>query len=119
MIVVMKEGADRQQIDHVIERIEALGLKSHVIVGTELTVVAALGEKREGARQALETLAGVDNVVPILAPYMMASSEIAKQSTIVQVRDLRVGGGHVGLIAGPCAVESRDQILEVAHLVKE
>src|SRR4051812_31137876 len=119
MIVVMKPGAGQQLIDDVIERIKQLGLNSQVIVGTERTVVAALGEKRDGAKQALETLEGVDKVVPILAPYKMASTEVKKEPTVVEALGLRVGGGRLGVIAGPCSVESRDQILEVAHLVKE
>jgi 3-deoxy-7-phosphoheptulonate synthase len=119
MIVVMKPGARPAQIDHVVERIEQLGLRSHIIVGTELTVVAALGEKRDGARQALETIEGVDKVVPILAPYKIASTEVKKEPTIVAALGLKVGGGHLGVIAGPCSVESRAQILEVAHIVKE
>jgi 3-deoxy-7-phosphoheptulonate synthase len=119
MIVVMKQGATQQQIDHVIERIEQLGLKNHVIIGTERTVVAALGEKRDGAKQALENAEGVDKVVPILAPFKMASTEVKKEPTVVQVRQLTVGGGKIGVIAGPCSVESRQQILEVAHLVSE
>ena len=64
MIVVMKPGATQRQIDHVIESIERLGLRSHVIVGTERTVVAALGEKRDGNKQALETCEGVENLAP-------------------------------------------------------
>jgi 3-deoxy-7-phosphoheptulonate synthase len=119
MIVVMRQGADQKQVEQVIEHIEALGLKSHVIVGTELTVVAALGEKRDGARQALETIEGVEKVVPILAPYKMASTEVKKDPTVVRVRELVVGGGNIGLIAGPCSVESREQILEIAHKVKQ
>jgi 3-deoxy-7-phosphoheptulonate synthase len=119
MIVVMKPGASPQQIDHVIERIEQLGLRSQKIVGTELTVVAAIGEKRDGAKQALETVEGVDKVVPILAPYKMASTEVKREPTQVQVRDLKVGAGQLGVIAGPCSVESQEQILELAHIVKE
>src|SRR6516162_3352582 len=119
MIVVMKSGASQRQIDHVIERIEQLGLRSHVIVGTDRTVVAALGEKRDGAKQALETGEGVEKVVPILAPYKMASTEVKQERTVVQTQGLEVGNGHLGIIAGPCSVESRDQILEIAHLVKE
>jgi 3-deoxy-7-phosphoheptulonate synthase len=118
MIVVMKSGVSQRQIDHVIERIEQLGLRSHVIVGTERTVIAALGEKRDGAKQALETGEGVEKVVPILAPYKMASTEVKKDRTLVQAQGLRVGNGSVGVIAGPCSVESREQILEIAHLVK-
>ena len=119
MIVVMKPGASQQQIDHMIERIQELGLRSQVIVGTERTVIAALGEKRDGAKQSLELGEGVEKVVPILAPYKIASCEVKKEPTVVEVLGLRVGGGHLGVIAGPCSVESRDQILEVAHTVKQ
>src|SRR5437867_6368987 len=118
MSVVMKPGATQQQVDHVIGEIEQLGLRSHVIVGTERTVVAALGEKRDGAKQALETGEGVEKVVPILAPYKMASTEVKKEPTTVTARNLRVGPGRVGVIAGPCSVESKEQILEVARIVK-
>src|SRR5215467_11793085 len=119
MIVVMQSGATQRQIDHVIELVESLGLRSHVIVGTERTVIAALGEKRDGAKQALETGEGVEKVVPILAPYKMASTEVKKDPSVIKVRDLVVGGGHIGVIAGPCSVESRQQILEIAQSVKE
>src|SRR5262249_35410924 len=119
MIVVMQPGATQRQIDHVIERIVRLGLRSHVIVGTERTVIAALGEKRAGAKQALATGEGVEKVVPIIAPDKIASSEGKYEQTGVEVRDLKIGNGHLGVIAGPCAVESREQILEVAHIVRE
>jgi 3-deoxy-7-phosphoheptulonate synthase len=119
MIVVMKPGATQQQLDHVIERIEQLGLRSHVIVGTERTVVAALGEKRDGAKQALETGEGVEKVVPILAPYKMASTEVRREPTLVEVLGLKVGAGQIGVIAGPCSVESKEQILDVANQVRE
>jgi 3-deoxy-7-phosphoheptulonate synthase len=119
MIVVMKPGSSQKQIDHIIERIEQLGLRSHVIVGTELTVIAALGEKRDGAKQALETGEGVDKVVPILAPYKMASVEVKKDPSQVEALGLKVGQGRLGVIAGPCSVESRGQILDIAHIVRE
>src|SRR5579864_5499509 len=119
MIVVMKAGAGQQEIAQVIEQIEQLGLRSHVVEGTELTVVAALGEKRDGAKESLETLEGVEKVVPILAPYKMASTEVKKEPTLVEARGLKVGAGSLGVIAGPCSVESREQILEIAHAVRE
>src|SRR5438105_13749007 len=119
MIVVMKPGATPQQIDHMVQLIEQMGLKSQVIQGTERAVIAALGEKRDGAKQSLEQGDGVEKVMPILAPYKMASSEVRKEPTIVEVLGLKVGAGHLGVIAGPCSVESREQILEVARLVKE
>jgi 3-deoxy-7-phosphoheptulonate synthase len=119
MIVVMKPGASQGQINHVIERIEQLGLRSHVIVGTDRTVIAALGEKRDGAKQALETGEGVEKVVPILAPFKMASTEVKQERSRVDARGLAVGGRRIGVIAGPCSVESRDQILDIAQAVKE
>jgi 3-deoxy-7-phosphoheptulonate synthase len=119
MIVVMKPGASQQQVQHIVERIEQLGLRSHIIVGTERTVVAALGEKRDGAKQALETGEAVEKVVPILAPYKMASMEVKKEPTVVEILGLRMGKDRIGVIAGPCSVESREQILEIAQLVKE
>src|SRR4030088_3126707 len=102
MIVVMKSGASAKQIDHVKDRIGQLGLRSHVIEGTERTVVAALGEKRDGAKQALETGEGVEKVVPILAPYKMASTEVKQDRTCVTARDLKIGDRRLGVIAGPC-----------------
>jgi len=119
MVVVMKPDATKREIDHVVERIEQLGLRSHVIVGTERTVIAALGEKRDGAKQALETGEGVEKVVPILAPYKMASTEVKRSRTTVTALNLTVGDGRIGVIAGPCSVESRDQILEIARMVKD
>lgn len=119
MIVVMKPGSTQQQIDHVVELIEGLGLRSNIIVGTDRTVIAALGEKRDGAKQALETGDGVEKVVPILAPYKMASTEVKKDPTCVEVLKLRVGAGKIGVIAGPCSVENREQILETAQAVRE
>src|SRR5476649_2549496 len=98
MIVVMKPGATAQQIDHIVDRIEQLGLRSHVIVGTDRTVVAALGEKRDGAKQALETGEGVEKVMPILAPYKMASTEVKKERTVVTALGLEVGGPRIGVM---------------------
>ncbi|MBI3821887.1 MAG: 3-deoxy-7-phosphoheptulonate synthase, partial [Planctomycetes bacterium] len=119
MIVVMKPGSTQKQIDHVVELITELGLRSHIIQGTDRTVVAALGEKRDGAKQALETGDGVEKVMPILAPYKMASTEVKKEPTCVEILKLKVGAGKIGVIAGPCSVETREQILEVALAVRE
>ena len=91
MIVVMKPGASQKQIAHIVSHIEQLGLRSHVIVGTERTVIAALGEKRDGAKQALETGEGVEKVVPILAPYKMASTEVKKERTRIEVMVTKAG----------------------------
>ncbi len=118
MIVVMKRGATEEQIEHMIERVEQLGLKSHTIRGTERTVIAAIGEKRDEYRQSLESGAGVSEVVSILAPYKVASREVKDESTIVRVGSLVVGNSHLGMIAGPCSVESEEQTLSTARAVK-
>ena len=119
MIVVMKPDATDEQIRHVIQRIEELGLKSHPIRGQYLTVVAVIGDEPEPVRQALATADGVEKVVPILAPYKLASRDVKAERTVVRVRTLEIGGGRVGVIAGPCSVETRDQILQTAEAVRE
>ena len=101
-----------------IERVEALGLKAHPIFGTERTVIAAIGEKRDEHRQSLESGPGVAEVVPILAPYKVASREVKAEPTVVRVGSLAVGNAHVGMIAGPCSVESEEQTLSTARAVK-
>ncbi|HND50871.1 MAG TPA: 3-deoxy-7-phosphoheptulonate synthase [Pirellulaceae bacterium] len=118
MIVVMEKGATEEQIAHMVKRVEGLGLKAHVIRGTERTVIAAIGEKREETRQNLESGPGVAEVVPILAPYKVASREVKKEPTQVKVGSLTVGAGVVGVIAGPCSVESEEQIVTTAKAVK-
>jgi 3-deoxy-7-phosphoheptulonate synthase len=118
MIVVMKKGASQTEISQMVRRIEGLGLKAHVIVGTERTVIAAIGEKREETKQSLESGEGVAEVVPILAPYKIASREVKHEATIVKAGSLVVGGRRVGVIAGPCSVESEQQILSTAQAVK-
>lgn len=118
MIVVMKKGATPEQIQHMIERVEQLGLKSHPIYGTERTVIAAIGEKRDEYRQSLESGPGVAEVVPILAPYKVASREVKPEPTVVRAGSLTVGNGHVGMIAGPCSVETEEQTVSTARAVK-
>lgn len=126
MIVVMKPGSTQQQVDHVIGLVREMGLKDHVIVGTERTVVAVIGNDRNKDRSAFESVEGVEKVVPILAAYKMASKEIKKERSVVPMlasgpnaERAKIGGKRVGVIAGPCSVESKAQLLEVAHAVKE
>jgi len=118
MIVVMRKGATQDQIDHMVQRVEELGLKSHVIFGTERTVIAAIGEKRDEHRHSLESGSGVAEVVSILAPYKVASREVKPEPTVVRAGSLAVGNSHLGMIAGPCAVESEEQTIATARAVK-
>ncbi len=96
-----------------------MGLKDHIIKGTDLTVVAVIGDDRKKDRGTLEQAPGVDRVVPILAPYKLAAREGKKARTVVQIgKHCSVGGTQVAVIAGPCSVENRKQILDVARKVK-
>ncbi len=111
MIVVMKPGSTPRQIEHVVNLVREMGLKDHVIVGTERTVVAVIGNDRFKDRSVLESVEGVEKVVPILAPYKMASKEIKKERSVVpmlqsgsNVERAKLGGKRVGVIAGPCSV---------------
>jgi 3-deoxy-7-phosphoheptulonate synthase len=118
MIVVMKRGCAQHDIEHIIERIEEFGLRAHPIYGTERTVVAAIGEKRDEYRQSLESAPGVAEVVPILAPYKVASREVKPEPTVVRAGSLILGAGAVGIIAGPCSVESYEQTVQTAKAVR-
>ncbi len=118
MIVVMKKGASQNEVEQMVQKVEQLGLKAHVIVGTERTVIAAVGDDRKKDRESLEVLAGVDEVIPILAPYKMASLEVKQEPSVVTAGSLVVGGNQVGVIAGPCSVEDEEQIVRTAQAVK-
>lgn len=118
MIVVMEKGASEDQVAHMVQRIEGLGLKAHVIQGTERTVIAAIGEKRSQTKESLESGPGVAEVVPILAPYKIASREVKPEPTQIKVGGFLCGDRTVGVIAGPCSVESEEQIMTTARAVK-
>ena len=119
MIVVMKKGTSQEKVDRMARRVEELGMKAHVLYGTDRTVVAAIGVKPPGSQEMLAAFDDVEQVVPIMAPYKVASREAQPEATVVEVGDLRMGGGYFGMIAGPCSVESEEQILEAARLVKQ
>ncbi len=118
MIVVMEHGATKEQVQATAKRVEALGLKANVIIGTERTVVAAIGDDREHIKESLESLEGVSSVVPILADYKMASREVRPEPSHFDILDFSTGGGAVGFVAGPCSVENETQIMETARAVK-
>ena len=121
MIIVMKPGAGKEHIQHVIDLVREYGLKDHPIYGTDRTVIACIGDKRAVDKGAIENAPMVESVVPILAPYKMASLEVKKERTQIAIgpNKFPIGGPKVGIIAGPCAVESREQIVNVAHAAKE
>ncbi|HVC94912.1 MAG TPA: 3-deoxy-7-phosphoheptulonate synthase [Pirellulales bacterium] len=114
----MKRNATGEEVRHMVLRVESLGLKAHVLHGVERTVIAAIGPERDGLKDSLESGTGVAEVLPILAPYKIASRELKSEPTVVAVGSLKVGGPYLGVIAGPCSVESEDQILRTARAVK-
>lgn len=118
MIVVMKRGVPASAIQQMVQQVEQMGLKAHVIYGTDRTVIAAIGDKRNLDKEALASFEDVEKVVPILAPYKVASKETKPEPTVIKVLDLVLGGGNIGVIAGPCSVESEQQILDAARKVK-
>ena len=120
MIVVMKFGATKQHIQHVVDLVREYGLKDHVIFGTDRTVIACIGDKRSIDKWAIENAPMVERIVPILAPYKMASKEVRKERSLIEIglESFPIGGRKIGIIAGPCAVESQDQLLRTADAVK-
>jgi 3-deoxy-7-phosphoheptulonate synthase len=118
MIVVMEKSCTSEQIDRIANRVIELGMKSHVIRGTERTVIAAVGDERKIKVESFESYPGVSEVLPILAPYKMASKEVRPEMSQIQVLQFRAGKGAVGVIAGPCSVENEEQIVSCAKAVK-
>ncbi len=121
MIVVMKSGASKNEKEAVLERIKALGYKPHVIHGTTRDVIGAVGDERKKLiLQQIESMSGVESVVPILKPYKLASREVKKEKSIIKISDeVSIGGRQICVIAGPCAVESEKQIVEAAEAVRK
>jgi len=119
MMIVMKETATDEQVQAVVDRIESVGARAHPSRGEEVTVIGAIGDREHIARLELEGSPGVDRVVPILKPYKLASAQIRHdQPSVLSIGGRRIGGDHFALIAGPCTVESRDQLMTTAHVVR-
>src|SRR5918912_2564684 len=120
MMIVMKEGASREQIDAVVKRVESVGAQAHISQGELVTVIGAIGDREHVANLGLEGFPGVDHLVPILKPYKLASAQFKKEArTIVEVEGRKIGGPHFMTIAGPCTVGSRDVLVETARTVRD
>jgi 3-deoxy-7-phosphoheptulonate synthase len=118
MIVNMSEKASEQEIAHVIERIREAGYQPHVTRGVERTIVAAVGSGRRHEIEALQVAPGVENVVPIAQPFKLVSRQVKPERSVVNIGGVKIGGPEVVIIAGPCSVESRQQLLDTAYAVK-
>jgi 3-deoxy-7-phosphoheptulonate synthase len=119
MIIVMRQRASEEEVRNVVASIEELGYRAHLSQGEERTIIGVIGDERPLAVQPIEMLAGVERVVPILQPFKLASRDFKSENTVVQLNGVSIGGERLIVMAGPCAVESREQILEIAQAVKE
>lgn len=119
MIVVLRPGLTRDEIQKVVERIESFGLKAHLSEGKERTIIGAIGDERILVDQSLESFPGVEKVLPILKPYKLVGREFQRANTIIDISGHEIGGKKIHVMAGPCSVESKDQVLEAAVPVKE
>src|SRR5919206_125476 len=120
MMIVMKEGASRQEVDAVVARVESVGARAHVSEGELVTVIGAIGDREHVANLQLEGHPGVDHVTPITKPYKLASTQFKKgERTVLDIDGRKIGGPYFMTIAGPCTVESREQLLDTAHAVND
>ncbi|HKZ70747.1 MAG TPA: 3-deoxy-7-phosphoheptulonate synthase, partial [Anaerolineales bacterium] len=119
MIIVMKSRATTEQISGVVSRVESLGYRVHLSRGEETTIIGVIGDDRPIDREQFELLDGVEKTLPVLKPFKIASRDMHPQDTLIPLNAVQVGGPQIAIIAGPCSVESRQQIIEAAHAVKE
>ena len=119
MVIVMKPEATRTEIQKVVDRIEATGLKAQKTVGEQHTIIGVIGDKTKLANQPIESLQGVDRTMPISAPYKLASRQFQNEPTVVVSNGIKIGGNQLVVIAGPCAVESTEQIVQIAQEIKK
>ncbi|MFW6115517.1 MAG: 3-deoxy-7-phosphoheptulonate synthase [Chloroflexota bacterium] len=119
MIIVMKQGATQAQVANVTARIEQWGCQAHISQGEERTIIGVIGNGRPLDRDPIERMVGVERTVPILRPFKLASRDFHPRNTVIDLNGVSIGGKRLTVVAGPCAVESREQLLETAHAVKE
>jgi 3-deoxy-7-phosphoheptulonate synthase len=120
MMIVMKPTATDEELQAVIDRVQAVGARAHLSRGEEVTVVGAIGDREHIARLELEGAPGVDRIVPILKPYKLASTQFKHGiKSVLDIAGRKIGGQHFTMIAGPCTVESRAQTLETARIVRD
>jgi 3-deoxy-7-phosphoheptulonate synthase len=119
MIIVLRPSSTPEQIDHILERIEQLGFKPHLSRGELRTIIGVIGDENKLQAEPLAAIPGVEQVLPILKPFKLASRDFQQKDTVVNVGDVRIGGGALAMIAGPCAVENSDLLDEIALSVKQ
>ncbi len=118
MIIVLRPEATEPEIEHIMDRLQELGLKSHVSHGQERTIIGVIGDDRILQNQPLTALPGVESVLPILAPWKLVSREFRKDNTVIDVGGVKIGGKKLAMMAGPCAVERLELTVGIAQEVK-
>lgn len=119
MIVVMESNAHQEKVENVLSFLKAKGFEVHISQGVERTIIGVLGDKVNKEDLPIEALEGVEKVIEVLTPYKLASREFQPEDTVIKIGDVEIGGQDLQVMAGPCAVESREQIFEIAHIVKK
>jgi 3-deoxy-7-phosphoheptulonate synthase len=119
MIVVMRNGATREQVRSVVDQVNEMGFRAHLSTGQERTIIGVIGDERPVNEGVFRLMEGVEKVVRILRPFKLASRDFHPDDTVIEVGDVSIGGPGVTIMAGPCSVEDRSQLMEAAHAVKE
>ena len=119
MIVVMKKNATESQIERVVGKIKENGLKAHLSKGEIVKIIGIIGDERKVPESQIMALEGVEKIMPVLAPYKLASRDFKPDNTVISVDGVKIGGNEVVVMAGPCSVESREQIIETAKAIKK
>ncbi len=119
MIIVLKPNPTAEQVRHVVERIEELGFVPHLSQGVSRTIIGVIGDEEKLQAEPLSAIDGVESVVPILKPFKLASREFHPADSVFDIKGVKVGGGHLMMIAGPCAIESESRLMEIAEAVKD
>lgn len=119
MVIVMREGATKEDIDEIVALLHELGAEAHVSRGEYRTVIGVIGDRERVMAMPLEAYPAVEKVVPIMKPYKLVSREFQEEPTVLKIRGAMVGGGHFSIIAGPCSVEGEEQVMQSARAAKQ
>src|SRR6516225_7739147 len=119
MIIVLKPNPTPEVVAHVLERIAALGLTPHLSQGVARTIIGVIGDETKLQVEPLQAIRGVERVLPILKPFKLASREFHEEGSVFEVKGVKIGGGHLAVIAGPCAIESESLLFELAGRVRD
>src|SRR5450756_1997153 len=119
MIIVMSTGATEKQIKNVIDKVHSYGLRTHPIYGVRKTVIGIVGDNKTVVVENMSGMPGVESIIPILQPYKFAGREAHADNTVIELDGVNIGGREVVVIAGPCAVEDRKQLMDISRRVKK